>query len=114
MCKMTKIIFIISILIVVSYSVFLTAKYPKIPEIIPIHRLGNEVSYGPKKYLYIPIMINLLFLLVVGIMINSPKKWIKINSAEITYESISLIIVCISLIFTIVMCLVLFSNVVYK
>ncbi len=111
---MTKIIYIISILIAVLYLVFLTAKYPKIPEIIPIHRLGNEISYGTKKYLYIPVMINLLFLLVVGIMINSPKKWIKIDPTEITYETISLIIACISLIFTIVMSLILFGNIVYK
>ncbi len=119
MSKKIKNLFLVPFLIIAIYLIFIFLKYDSIPDIIPIHGRGEKAdSFGSKKFLFLPIIINLIFLFFVWLIIRNPKKMIKIsnlddNNKDEIYHNIQLILVIIALFFTIITTCLLFSDVVY-
>lgn len=116
MFKKIKFIYSIAVLVFNSYIIFLLYRYNNIPKNIPIHKLGNSISYGNKLYLFLPILINAIFLLLAWFVIKNPKKMIKLSNMadDKAYEKMQFIIVLIVTLATIIYTYLLFSDVIYN
>ncbi len=116
MFKNIKLLFGISIVILISYLLFLIYKYDSIPNEIVIKRIGNKVYYGNKGFLFLPIFMNICFLLIVWLVIKNPKKMIKLSETadENSYKNMQFIIVLVSTVATIIYTYFLFSDTIYK
>lgn len=116
MSKKIVLLYNVSLIVLLSYIIFLLFRYDNIPDTIIIHRKGENFSYGSKLFLFLPIIINILFLIFIWFVIKYPKKMIKLSdkSGDESYEKMQLIIVSISTIVTIIYTYILFSDVVYN
>ena len=116
MSKKIAFLYSISLIVLLSYIIFLLYKYDSISTTIVIHRYGKNVSYGSKLFLFLPIIINMFFVTLVWFVIKYPKRMIKLpnNSDDASYERMQLIIVIISTIATIIYTYILFSDVIYN
>lgn len=115
-----KVLFAVPFVIIVFYSVYLFGKYDSIPEIIPIHGYGkNADGFGSKKFLFVPIVFNLIILSFIWFTIRKPENFklqyeVKEEDKAKTYYTMQLVLVTIAIFVTIVMTPLLFSDVVYK
>jgi hypothetical protein len=103
MFKKVKLLFSISIAILISYILFLAYRYDSIPNEIVIKRIGNNVHYGNKMFLFLAIFMNVCFLILTWFVIKNPKKMIKLSETadENSYNNMQFIIVLVSTISTI-------------
>jgi len=73
--KLHKFFFGLSLLLLVSYSIFLGIKFPSIKEIIPIHYSGKDPDgFGSKIFLWLEIGLNAILLFLIGLIIFYPQK----------------------------------------
>lgn len=116
MLKKLKLLFGISLAILVSYAIFLTIRYDNIPDKIVIKRYGEYINYGNKILLFLPVFINAIVLLFIWRVIKYPKKMIKLadTANEEAYNKMQLIIVLFSIVFTIISTYILFSDTVFN
>ncbi|ROH98586.1 hypothetical protein EGI16_20955 [Chryseobacterium sp. G0240] len=120
MPKYIKLLFCIPIAIILCYSAYLCAVYGTVPDIIPIHSYGNNPDlYGSKKFLFLPILLNIVILIFTWRIISRPDKIkftfeISENDKEKTYRITQLALVIIAIFVTIMMSPLSFSDVVYK
>ncbi|PKF72869.1 hypothetical protein [Chryseobacterium sp. PMSZPI] len=118
--KYIKLLFCIPIVIIIGYSVYLGTVYSSVPAIIPIHSYGNNPDlYGSKKFLFLPILLNIVILIFTWRIISRPDKIkftfeISENDRERIYHTTQLALVIIAIFVTVMMGPLSFSDVVYK
>lgn len=72
--RATSILFYCSTSILALTTGYLASQYSKIPEIIATHYSGSSADgYGPKRMLWLNLIINLGILSFVGYIIWNPK-----------------------------------------
>lgn len=79
--KLSKIIFGISILLLLMYSAVLLIEYPSVPETIPIHYSAEGPDgFGNKIFLWLGMAFNTLLLIFIGLILFFPQKMLSKNS----------------------------------
>ncbi|ALR32378.1 MULTISPECIES: hypothetical protein [Chryseobacterium] len=118
--KSIKILFAVPFVIIIGYSVYLFNKFDSIPDIIPIHGYGkNADGFGSKMFLFFPIVLNLVILLIIWLCLRKPENFkfpfeVKEEDKAKTYYTMQLVLVIIAIFATIITTPLLFSDVVYK
>nr|WP_315027278.1 DUF1648 domain-containing protein [uncultured Chryseobacterium sp.] len=118
--KHIKILFALPFVIMICYFAYLCTVYHSIPEIIPIHSFGNNKdSYGSKVFLFIPLILNFIILILIWRIIRRPDKIkftfeIKETEREKVYHTTQLALVILAIFITIMMGPLSFYDVVYK
>jgi hypothetical protein len=118
--KHIKLLFSIPFVIIICYSAYLCTVYGSVPDMIPIHSYGNNKdSYGSKIFLFLPILLNLVALILIWRIIRRPDKIrftfeIKEEDREKVYHTTQLAMVILAIFVTILMGPLSFSDVVYK
>ncbi|MDV7696362.1 DUF1648 domain-containing protein [Chryseobacterium soli] len=116
--KNIKLLFCIPFVIIICYLGYLLNKYSSIPDTIPIHSYGNNADgFGSKKFLFLPIVLNLIILMFIWMCIRKPDSMkfsfeVKEEDKAKTYYMLQMVLVVIA-IFVTVMTTLLFSDVVY-
>lgn len=90
MLKINFVLFWISVIILVCYSIFLGLNFTEIEDTIPIHYSGkNPDGFGSKYFLWLEVSLNSIVLFFIGLIIYHPHWLIKKNEQilESTYES---------------------------
>lgn len=115
MYQRLKLLFSISVIILISYVFLLSYKYAGLPERILIKNLKNQIDYGDKILLFLPIIINVIILLLVWRAIKHLRKMIKLDNTagEKDYIKIQFTIVVASVIFTLISTYILFFETVF-
>ncbi|WP_312902518.1 DUF1648 domain-containing protein [Chryseobacterium taichungense] len=73
--KLHKIIFGISILLLLASVIVLSVKFPSVPETIPIHYSGNGPDgFGSKNFLWLEAGVNFILLCLFAVPIFFPEK----------------------------------------
>jgi hypothetical protein len=73
--KIHKFIFGLSVLLLLSYSIFLGIRFPSIKEIIPIHYSSEGADgFGSKMFLWLEVGLNAILLFLIGLIILYPQK----------------------------------------
>lgn len=117
--KTIKLLFSIPFVIIICYVGYLLSKYSSIPDIIPIHGYGkNADSFGSKKFLFLPIILNLIILWFIWMCIRRPDTMkfsfeVKEEDKAKTYYMLQMVLAVIAIFVTIMTTLLLFSDVVY-
>jgi len=114
MSKKIKNLYILSYIILVSYTIFIVINYNNLPDFIPIHGTVNSVSaYGDKAFIFAPLVMNLILLIIIYIgIIKVPNDVIIDESSDSNQnrhkiiENKQLRLVVVAIIVTIVCCLV--------
>lgn len=120
MSKKIRILFSIPFIIIVCYTFYLLNIYRSIPEIIPIHGYGkNTDGYGSKMFLFFPILLNLILLILIWLILKRPDKInysfeIKEEDKAKTYATAQMVLVILSIFITIILSILLFYGVVFK
>ncbi|QIY92010.1 DUF1648 domain-containing protein [Chryseobacterium gallinarum] len=115
-----KLLFCIPIAVLLCYTVYLCTVYGSVPETIPIHSYGNNPdNYGHKIFLFLPVLLNIVVLILVWRIISRPDKIkftfeISANDRTKVYHTTQLALVIIAIFVTIMMGPLSFSDVVYK
>ena len=115
-----KILFSIPFIIILCYICYVLSKYSSIPETIPIHGYGkNTGGSGNKMFLFFPILLNLILLLFIWRILKRPDKInfsfeIKEEDKAKTYATVQMVLVIISIFVTVILTVLLFSDVVFK
>jgi hypothetical protein len=88
--KSPKIIFGISVLLLLVYIIVLSVQFSSVQEIIPIHYSGDGADgFGSKNFLWLEVGLNFLLLCLFALPIFFPKKMFgkKDNYLESSVES---------------------------
>lgn len=73
--KLHKLIFGLSVLLLLAYSIFLAVKFPSIKEIIPIHYSGEGPDgFGSKMFLWLEVGLNAVLVFFIGLITVNPQK----------------------------------------
>jgi hypothetical protein len=107
-----KIVFGFSVLLLLSYIIFLTVKFPSIQETIPIHYSSDGADgFGSKIFLWLEAGINAILLIFIGLIIFYPKKAFKKiepgyleSSAETAIKNRQIFLSVLSVIITLIFC----------
>ncbi|KAA0127901.1 DUF1648 domain-containing protein [Chryseobacterium sp. SN22] len=109
--KLPKIIFGISVFLLVTYSIVLLMKYPSVPETIPIHYSeGGPDGFGNKIFLWLDVSVNALLLVFIGWTIYFPQKMFSKNddyletSPETAIKNRQIVLSAVSVIVTLIFC----------
>ena len=109
--KLHKIIFGFSILLLLSYVIFLGIKFPTIQKTIPIHySAGGADGFGDKIFLWFNIGINVVLLFLIGLILFFPQKAFRNNdnfletSLETAIKNRQIFLSVLSVIITLIFC----------
>ncbi len=109
--KLPKIIFGISVMLLLVYSGVLLIKYPSAPEIIPIHYSAEGPDgFGNKILLWLGVAFNALLLVFIGFILFFPQKmFVKKNdylesSPEKAIKNRQIFLSVVSVIVTLIFC----------
>lgn len=73
--KLHTFIFSLSILVLLSYSLFLGIKFLSVPETVPVHYSSEGPDgFGNKMFLWLEIGINTILLFFIGLIVFYPQK----------------------------------------
>ncbi|MBT0551722.1 hypothetical protein [Riemerella anatipestifer] len=102
--KKIKLFYLLPIGIVTLYTFFLLYKFENIPDTIPIYGYGDKAKFGKKILIWLPVALNYLILIFIGVLIKNPNKLnlpIEINNKE----KVQIILIIVSTIISIFFCL---------
>lgn len=78
--KSYKIIFGISVLLLLIYCILLSVEYPSVQETIPIHYSAEGADgFGNKISLWLSVAVNAAILVFIGLIIFFPQKMFRKN-----------------------------------
>lgn len=109
--KLHKIIFSFSLLLLLSYMIFLGIKFPTIQKTIPIHYSSQGPDgFGDKIFLWFNVGINVVLLFLIGLILFFPQKAFRKNnnflesSLETAIKNRQIFLSVLSVIITLVFC----------
>ncbi len=109
--KLHKIIFGISVWLLLLYVIVLAIYYPSVQEIIPIHYSSEGPDgYGSKLFLWLTAGINAILLLLIGLPLFFPEKMFRKEGGylETSFEGAvknrQVLLSVISVIITLIFC----------
>lgn len=115
-----KVLFVVPFAITICYFVYLCTVYSSVPEVIPIHSFGNNKdSYGNKIFLFLPIILNIIALMLIWRIIRRPDKIkftfeIKEAEQEKIYHTTQLALVVFAIFISVMMGPLSFADVIFK
>ncbi|ASW75607.1 hypothetical protein IQ37_09615 [Chryseobacterium piperi] len=118
--KKIKLLFSIPVIIIIVYTGYLICQYHSIPDNIPIHGYSeNTGGSGSKLFLFFPILLNIILLLLIWRIIKRPDKInfsfeLKEEDKAKTYAITQMVLVIISIFITVILTVILFSDVVFS
>ncbi|WP_294263869.1 hypothetical protein [uncultured Chryseobacterium sp.] len=109
--KLSKIIFGISVLLLLMYSAVLLMEYPSVLETISIHYSAEGADgFGNKIFLWLGVAVNALLLVFIGWIIWLPQKMFSKNddyletSPEKAIKNRQIFLSVVSVIVTLIFC----------
>lgn len=109
--KLPKIIFGISVLLLLVYILVLSVQFSSVQEIIPIHYSGDGADgFGSKNFLWLEVGLNILLLCLLALPIFFPEKMFGKNggylesSAETAIKNRQVFLSVLSVVVTVIFC----------
>lgn len=109
--KSPKVIFGISVLLLVVYIIVLSVQFSSVQEIIPIHYSGDGADgFGSKNFLWLEAGLNFLLLCLFALPIFFPEKMFGKNgdylesSAETAIKNRQVFLSVLSVLVTVIFC----------
>lgn len=109
--KLPKIIFCISVLLLLVYIIVLSVQFSSVQEIIPIHYSGDGADgFGSKNFLWLEAGLNMLLLYLFALPIFFPEKMFGKNgdylesSAEKAIKNRQVFLSVLSVVVTVIFC----------
>ncbi|MFC3159744.1 hypothetical protein SAMN05443633_10686 [Chryseobacterium arachidis] len=110
--KSAKIIFSISVLLLLLYIIALSLKFSSIQETVPIHYSSEGADgFGNKIFLWLEVGLNAILLMLISLPIFFPKKMFRKEegyletSFEIAIKNRQIFLSVVSVMVTLVFCI---------
>lgn len=117
--KLPKIIFGISVLLLLMNIIMLSVQFSSVQEIIPIHYSGNGADgFGSKNFLWLEVGLNMLLLCLFALPIFFPEKMFGKNgdysesSAEAAIKNRQVFLSVLSVLVTVIFCGLLLKEII--